>query len=381
MDRVTCMSRVYQRGSLRKVKRASGNYVWEWRYRDQGLMKQQMLQVSDFPTVKDVWEHLQHSIQTLNSAEGKTLPGAVTIGALADRYIREYLPELARSTSTTWQGVIDLYIKPHWGDVPALAVKPMAVDAWLKALPMSQSSKGRARRLLKQLIDKAMYWELIPIVTNPVKLVKVRGVTKRVKKIVLLTPDQVSTLIDALDEPYSIVILISACLGLRIEETAALQWTDFDFPGKTVEIRRAWTHGAVSTVKTPASEANLPLPRVLIDALLQYQARPSSKSSQWLFPSALKSDDKPRWMGIMWRDHIQPVVERLGLPHIGYHTFRHSFRSWLGSGSSTLSEQKDLMRQSSVAMTMSYGGTQVETMRPHLDAVAARLRLPHRATP
>lgn len=231
------MSRVYQRGSIRKVKRASGIQVWEWRYRDQGKMKQQMLLVSDFPTVKDVWAHLQHSIQTINSAEGKTVPGAVTVGTLADRYIKEYLPELAKSTRDTWQGVIELYIKPHWGKVPAMAVKPMAIDVWLKSLPLSASSKGRARRLLKQLIDRAMYWELIPMVTNPVKLVKVRGVTKRVKKIVLLTPEQAATLIDALEEPYSVVILISACVGLRIEETAALQWDDFNFPAKSVEIK------------------------------------------------------------------------------------------------------------------------------------------------
>jgi integrase len=344
-------------------------------------MKQQMLSCVDYPTVKDAWAHLQHAIQTLNSAPGKILPGAITIGALADRYIEEYLPELAKSTRDTWEGVINLHIKPRWGTVPALAVKPMAVDEWLKSLPLSASSKGRARRLLKQLIDKAMYWELIPIVTNPVKLAKVRGVTKRTKKIILLTPEQVATLIDALEEPYSIVILISACLGLRIEETAALQWDDFDFVGKTVEIRRAWTHGAVSEVKTPASEASMPLQEELIVALEQYRTRPKSKESRWLFPNALRSDDKPRWMGIMWSDHIHPVVEQLGLPHIGYHTFRHSFRSWLGSGDSTLSEQRDMMRHSSVAMTLHYGGTQTETMRPHLDALAAQLKLLHPAKP
>lgn len=118
------------------------------------------------------------------------------------------------------------------------------------------------------------------------------------------------------------------------------------------------------------------LPDELIIALEQYRDRPRKKKSKWLFPNALKSDAKPRWMGIMWVDHIQPTVERLKLPHIGYHTFRHSFRSWLGSGASTLSEQKDMMRQSSVAMTLSYGGTLIETMRPHIDALAEQLKLP-----
>jgi len=77
----------------------------------------------------------------------------------------------------------------------------MAVDAWLKSLTISSSSKGRARRLLKQLIGKAMFWELIPRDVNPMTLVKVKGVSKRVKKIVLLSPEQVVALITALEEP------------------------------------------------------------------------------------------------------------------------------------------------------------------------------------
>ena len=365
------MSQVYQRGSLRKVKRANGNEVWEWRYRVQGRMQQQMLRVSDFPTRKAVWEHLQHSVLTLNRETKKTLPGAVTIGMLADRYIEEYLPDLAKSTRDTWKGVLELHIKPHWDKVPALAVKPMAVDAWIKTLLLSASSKGRARRLLKQLIDRAMYWELIPIVPNPIRLVKVRGVMKREKKIVLLTPEQVIDLIDALDAPYNIVIMISAHWGLRIEETGALQWDDFDFATMKVTIHRAWTHGEIKETKTPASEAELPIPEELAEALIAYHA---PATGQWLFPSSRGDGSKPRWTGIMLADHIQPVARKLGLPHIGFHTFRHSYRAWLGGGDATLSEQKDLMRQSSIGMTLAYGGTPVEQMRPLINAVAARLR-------
>jgi hypothetical protein len=183
------------------VKRANGNEVCEWRYRVKAKMQQQMLRVADFPSKKAVWEHLQHSVSSLNRETETILPGAVTIGMLADRYIKEYLPDLARSTRDSWEGVLRLHIRPHWDKVPVLAAKPMAVDAWLKTLPLSAASKGRAPRLLKQLIDRAMYWELIPIVENPIKLVKVKGITKRAKKIVLLTPEQVSTLVAALEEP------------------------------------------------------------------------------------------------------------------------------------------------------------------------------------
>lgn len=82
----------------------------------------------------------------------------------------------------------------------------------------------------------------------------------------------------------------------------------------------------------------------------------------------------------MLQDHIAPVAKKLGMPHIGFHTFRHSYRAWLGGGDATLSQQKDLMRHSSIGVTMRYGGTPVEEMRPLVNAVAAKLRLARRSS-
>jgi integrase len=103
-------------------------------------------------------------------------------------------------------------------------VRPMAVDEWLKSLTISPAPKGRALRLLKQLIDKAMSWEMIPGGKNLMTFVKVKGVSKRQKKVVLLTPVQMVTLIAALEEPYSTMVYVAASLGLRVEEVVALQW-------------------------------------------------------------------------------------------------------------------------------------------------------------
>ena len=365
------MGQVYQQGSIRRVKRAKGGEVWEWRYRVRGKMRQPMFPVADFPTEKKLRQHLAASIAQLNGEQEAPLPIITTVGGLIERFRLEVLPELARSTRETYESTFVAQIIPRWADKPIADLKPMSVDKWLKSLTVSAASKAKARRLLKQLIDKSMYWEIVPVGVNPMKLVKVKGSTKRAKKIILLTPEQVMDLIDALDEPYSIVIMISAHLGLRIEETGALQWGDFNFATKTVTIQRAWTHGEIKETKTPASEAELPLPDELVEALVAYHETVSSK---WLLPSARKSDAKPRWTGIMLRDHIAPVAKKLGLPHIGFHTFRHSYRSWIGAGAATLSEQKDLMRHSSIGVTMRYGGTPVEQMRPLVDAVAAKLR-------
>ena len=142
-----------------------------------GKQKQETFSTPEFPTEKDIWQHLETSISLLNRSTKRALPLSVTMGVVIDRYVKEYLPDLAKSTRDTDGSMLKLHIKPHWGKVPVTEVELMDVDAWLKTLKMAQSSKGRARRMLKQLIDKAMYWKLIPRSINPITLAKVKGAT------------------------------------------------------------------------------------------------------------------------------------------------------------------------------------------------------------
>jgi hypothetical protein len=60
------MGEQYQRGSVRKVKRASGKQVWEWRYRIKGVMKQESFNVADYPNQKVLWLHLETRLALLN---------------------------------------------------------------------------------------------------------------------------------------------------------------------------------------------------------------------------------------------------------------------------------------------------------------------------
>jgi len=370
------MGQSYQRGTLRRVKRARGNEVWEWRYNLRGKRKQEMFRVADYPTEKAMWQHLETSISLLNRGTREPLPLSVTMGTVIDRYVKERLPELAKSTRDTDGSMLKVHIKPYWGKVPVAEVEPMDVDAWLKTLKMSQSSKGRARRMLKQLIDRAMYWKLIPRGINPISLVKVKGSTLREKRIELWTQEQVATLYDGLDPPYNVMVAVMASLGLRAEEMVALQWTDFDFEvKKELFIQRAYTHGQLGPTKSTASAAKLPVPEDLITLLKEYQ---QTSKSIWLFPSPVTGG--PRYASMILTDHIKPAAEKLGLPKAGWHLLRHSYRSWISGGAATMAEQKDLMRHSSIPTTDLYGGTPVEKMRPLVEAVSAKLKLLHKVS-
>jgi integrase len=82
--------------------------------------------------------------------------------------------------------------------------------------------------MVKQVIDKALFWRYIPVCMNPMTLVKVIGSSKRKNKIQLFTPDQTNLLIEEMKQPYSDMIVVAAELALRVSEVFALQWPDFD---------------------------------------------------------------------------------------------------------------------------------------------------------
>lgn len=164
---------------------------------------------------------------------------------------------------------------------------------------------------MKQLMDRAMFWDDPPRGQSH-HADQVKGSTVR-DKILLLTTEQVKQFITALALPYSLMVLVSAILGLRVEEVLALQWDDLDWANKTITIKSAFTHSRLKEPKSEASWATLPI----ADSLLHELKASRNGSSVWVFPSPVTgrcySGDT------ILQKKIKPVVAQLGLPHMGWH--------------------------------------------------------------
>jgi integrase len=347
-------------------------------------MHQETFPVAEFKTEKSLWRHLQARIELLNSGDKPVAYESpiATMGTLMQKYRDKYLSGLAKSTRDTDGSMLKVHFEPRWHDTLITHVKAEHVEDWIKTLlkqdgtPQSPASMGRARRLMKQLIDRAMFWEMLPLSANPITLVKVKGSSKRLKKPILLTIEQVNALIGELTEPYNLMVLVAAAIGLRVEEVVALQWGDFDRDAETLTIRRVFTHSALKDVpKTDASGADLPFPVELLAAL----DANLTEGSEWVFPSPVTG--RCRSSDTILNDYIKPAASKLELPKVGWHTFRHSYKAWQSKGDATLSQLKDMMRHSDITTTANiYGGTPVEDMRPFVNAIASKLYLVKKAS-
>jgi integrase len=222
----------YQFGYVRQKERKTGPHVWVWEYRDRSGSHSVSLGTVDQLSEAEAWKATEGRRLILNDPRAAN---QVSFGAVLDRYISEALPE-RKSTRCTYLSWIRGRIRPKWGDCPIAQVKPLAVELWLKDMPLSGRSRGHIREVMHMLFDWAMRWELIPHDRNPMTLVRVRGCSKRIRVPKILTIEEFNRLLEKLREPYRTMALVALFLGPRVSEIAALKWSDIDWDRSTISI-------------------------------------------------------------------------------------------------------------------------------------------------
>ena len=177
-------------------------------------------------------------------------------------------------------------------------------------------------------------------------------------------------------EPQRTAIITCICLGIRREEIWALKWSDFDFVKGTVTIQRTIIESRVyERTKTEASTAELPLDDDLIQLLLDWRGKSKfNRDTDWVWASPHRGGELPYHFQSMQKEHFVPASLKAGLGKIGWHTFRHTYRSWLNAIGTPLGVQKDLMRHSNITTTANvYGAGVVDAMREFNSQVVKRV--------
>jgi integrase len=204
------------------------------------------------------------------------------------------------------------------------------------------------------------------------ELIRVKGSTKRLKQITIITPAQFKALVSALPEPYNLMVLVSGCLGLRVSETLGLKWEDFNFDECTLSIGQVFTHGKVQNVpKTDASGNEIPVHPRLCEILTEWKGKQQHEHS-WVFASV--KTGSPYSDATILNNYLKPAAVKLGIKGLGWHTLRHSYKSWMASAKISPAQMKDLMRHSDISTTMDvYGRTLTPEMRAANALIAGQL--------
>jgi len=386
----------YQFGSLTRKKRVKGQDAWEFRYyetTEKGTRERKTATVGTVEKYKTkalAQKAVEALLLKLNSETPQQRMAVVTFGGICDRYLQEEIPE-RYSTSKSYRSNIKNHLKPRWGDYLLDRIRPMAVEDWLKKLPMAPKSKTHIRSVMHLMFECATRWELFNEKRNPIALVRIKGGSKRRQRPTILTVDQFETIVALLKEPCRTMVYIAQCLGLRVSEIAALRWDDFDFEKNQLLVQRSFVSGRVDDVKTEYSQDYVPLHPSLSQIALEWAKEATATEEGWVFANPITK--KPYYPTEIQKRHIRPAgcclvgcprcgaavgvwcrqeeptpngkrlpvhcerIEAAGkYATLGWHTFRHTYRSWLDETGAPMKVQQELMRHASIQTTMNVYG-------------------------
>ena len=191
-----------------------------------------------------------------------------------------------------------------------------------------------------------------------------RGCTRRLKPPTQISPAQFLSLMSNLPLRERLAVSLNGWLGTRASETFGLKWEDLDLQLGKVSFRRGFACGRFSRLKTEASRTDFSLPEEVVELLARWHARtPYNRPTDFVFASPRTKGQRPFWPRGLMRN-IQPVARALGLPHIGWHTLRHSYAAWAKGARLHLEEIKTLLRHQTLRMTSEeYGRVELEEKR------------------
>jgi len=244
----------YQFGCLTRRKRFRGGDVWQFRFsettmEDRRCRRSRLIgTLAQYPTRADILRVVERFRLRINLKHRFAMP--VMLDAVVDHYVERELPILRFGTQQSHLCTLNRWILPRWGRYLLEQVKPVDVEEWLRSLPLAPKSKANIRNLFHLIYVHARRWELTD--SNPIDLVRQSAGRKTIPR--TLSTREIGLLLPQLAEPYRTMVLVAACLGLRVSEIIGLQWGDFNWEDLTLLVKRSVVHGRVGDTKTEASQ-------------------------------------------------------------------------------------------------------------------------------
>ena len=382
----------YQKGSLQRVKRKSGESVWVFRWYEiqpDGTKKYRKIvigTIEEFRTEAEAQKSVDALRLTINEQTPRQQLRQISFETLVEHYRQHEMPDIfykdsqlpdavaeddnrkSYATQDTYQGYLKKWILPRWKSYRLPDIKAMQVEQWLKTIPLASGSKAKIRNIMSAVFSHALRWEL----TNRNPITNVRQSAKRRKIPAILTIEQIKCFLSHLQEPCRTAVLLDCASGLRVGELLGLKWEDVDFESLEVNVTRSVVKQKITRCKTEASRKPIPLDPALAEALLNWRRQaPYPRGSDWVFASPHKKGRQPYWPGALFLVHLLPALEAAKIPgNVGWHTLRHTFGTLMKANGEDIKTIQELLRHANYKVT---ADTYTQAVTPTKRAAQTRL--------
>ena len=283
--------------------------------------------------------------------EGKSLK----FSEFTEIWKRDYgSKELAPSTYKRYCRMLETRLLPYFGHFYVNKIKPTDIMQFYDLLskdtqlvrkkdndgnktlkPLSGKTILEHHRLLRAMLHKAVYWQVI--VSNPAERVQPPKAKKPKRK---YYDDQCKILLENLEQldeeqiKYKTAIILTVFTGVRLGELMGLEWNDIDFRNGIISINRSSQYLADTGVftkvpKTESSIREVAIPDFVISLLeeykLWYDEQKSLYGELWINSNRLfvQADGKPMHPSTISKWFVK-FIGQIGLPVINFHGLRHT---------------------------------------------------------
>ncbi|MFO7592031.1 MAG: site-specific integrase [Acidimicrobiia bacterium] len=315
---------------------------------------------------------------------------------LVDAWWEACTGHLSPHTRIGYRGMLRRYVLPTFGSRRIDKLKPLELERWYAQLvagttpisdrQLSPLTVRKIHTLLSGILSTAVRWGWLPV--SPLERVRApRAVLKTMRA---PEPEEIARALDAaleFDDELHLFLRLSAALGTRRGETAALRWCDVDLDAGDVHVHRALAPVEANPkqvlekgTKTHAN-ARLSIDEETVVILRRYRAR----AVEIALACGVALDDDSYVFSpepdriVPWHpDHFGKQWERLrkkvGLDHVRLHDWRHFHGTELASAGVPMTVVRDRLRHSNIRTTSMYAHSRRALDRQAADAIGNALK-------
>jgi integrase len=335
----------YQRGSFKKVKTKKG-WIWVLRYRVNGVEQTPLVVglVDDFPTEDEASLEADRLGLRVRINCGVPQGGRMKYCELAEYYLKvEFDPEVTASPkSENTKPILEHYVRDilvaKWGNQIADHIEPLEIQKWFNALHNKEEYGWTTVSKIRGIMNRIFKIGLIhkKVTKNPVEGLATS--TKTAYTAIKITPAQTLLILRSVmgNILHFTLVFVVAATALRSSEVLSLRWADILWEERKIRIVKSWKKtGVDGSTKTPSSERDVPMGRVLAHYLREWHKQtPYAKPTDFVFPSMNRSGRVPICSSVFCADYLRPAAKAAGVlipdgHRWGLHNLRHSLSNWL----------------------------------------------------
>lgn len=350
------------------IAKRSGKYLVEWREADGRKRSATRRTLAEARILKAEVETGLASGAYTSSDYRKTSFGVYALDIIETNL------RLGEATRDTQLRFFRKHVEARIGRIPLGKVDDVVLVRLFRDLQHDEvgvPTLNTVRRILSTVFNTAL--KRGHIVRNPLLTVSVPREVRR--DIMVLEPDAVERLADAVPPRYRAMVVLAAWSGLRVGELGALRVADVDFLRRRVSVTQAVTTPStgprIKEPKTKASRRTVPVPSFALEQVAAHIVQFPPTDDGLIF--------KTERGDIVHHGNIHPwfarARKRASLDGFRFHDLRHCFASTLIRQGANPKVIATLMGHTTVAMSFDRYG---HLFDQDTDNLVARIEEAHR---